>query len=394
MVNSSLLKKRWVVYVRTQGQWSSSPLKVLLVTGSYPPQFCGVGDYSARLASSLVHAGCLVDLLASGKAPREMVGGVGVRREMGDWSIFRLGLFKRILNETSPDLIHFQYPSRGFGWKLLPVLLPLWLRIFRPSLPVVTTLHEFRGSHPLRKLSYLFFTLFSCRVVTPSEGVRKSLESFYPWTKGKTQVVPVGSFLNAVGGGVSKEKGYPLLVFLGFLLPEKGPWEALQALALILPDFPEARLLFASELKDEKPFYRQLAEEARRLSLEDRVVFLGRVEPRALARLLKRADMVLLPFRDGASTRRSTLSSAITLGACVVTTETPDLLPDFRRGGVVLCKPKDPRSLAAAIRSFLRHPKAKTILRKRLPLLQRLFDWKRIAAAHRVLYGNALRGLR
>jgi hypothetical protein len=39
-------------------------VRVILVTGSLPPEACGVGDYTQRLASALADAGQPVELLA------------------------------------------------------------------------------------------------------------------------------------------------------------------------------------------------------------------------------------------------------------------------------------------------------------------------------------------
>jgi len=166
-------------------------MKVLLVVGSYPPSLCGVGDYTARLSERLNPI--RVTLVASGReglsAPANRVR---IRREMGGWRFGDLRRFLGILDEERPDLVHFQYPSRDFGWKLLPVFLPLILAVLRPRQVQVCTIHEFAGIHPLRKIGYLFLTLFSRAVVTPSAEVRRGLSSFYPF--GSVEIGSEGEF--------------------------------------------------------------------------------------------------------------------------------------------------------------------------------------------------------
>jgi glycosyltransferase involved in cell wall biosynthesis len=311
---------------------------------------------------------------------------------MGGWGWGSVSRFFAVLDERRPDLVHFQYPSRGYGWNLAPVLLPLLLAIREPGMPQVVTLHEFEGSNPLRRAAYLFFTLFARAVVAPSRAVRRGLESLFPWVRGKTTVIPVGTFLPAPDRRFRPPPGRPLLVFPGFLLSRKGPREALEAAALLRSSFPRLRLLFASDGDSHAPEARRLRARVRALGLEDNVSFTGRLEPASLAGALSRADLVLLPFHDGASTRRSTLASALSLRRPVATTEGADLLEEFRRGGVLLCRPRDARSLAGAVHAFLTDASVRRRVGSRLPHLAALFDWRRIASAHLALYGEVRGG--
>lgn len=362
-----------------------------MVVGSHPPDLCGVGDYASRLATALFP--CRVTLLTSGRGGSASGGRrTLVRREMGDWGFGEWSRFLARVDEEAPDVVHFQYPSRGFGWKLLPILLPLLLRLVRPHLPQVVTLHEFRGLNPLRQASYFFFTLFARAVVTPSSGVRHDLEDEYRWLRGKTTVIPVGSFLPERGKALSGPVARPLLVFPGFLLERKGPFEALEAAAILSGRFPGLRLVFASEGDSHAAVARRLQALARKRGIASRVDFTGRLTPSELAGWMKRADLVLLPFHDGASTRRSTLASALTLKVPVVTTEGPGLLEEFRHGGVLLARPRDAVSLAGVIETHLKDPGSLRRLREKLPHLAALFDWGRIAAAHRALYERAREG--
>jgi len=85
----------------------------------------------------------------------------------------------------------------------------------------------------------------------------------------------------------------PLLVFLGRLVEEKGPGDALRALGLLRRTHPDARLLLIGEGQD-RPGLEQLAQD---LGVGDAAVFLGWVDPGAVRAHLASADVFVGPSR-------------------------------------------------------------------------------------------------
>lgn len=71
-------------------------VKVLLITGSFPPDVCGTADYTARLCEALQAAGVEARVFC-GK----------------DWRLSRVPSLLREIEETKPDVIHMQYPTTG-----------------------------------------------------------------------------------------------------------------------------------------------------------------------------------------------------------------------------------------------------------------------------------------
>ena len=123
-------------------------MRVLLISGSYPPDACGVGDYTMRLARALAkqpdwEVAVLTGPAASGGAPG------GVTDELpaptvihcpGAWAFSALPRIVTAVRQWAPDVVHFQYPTQGFfGWRL-PALLPALLRCL--GFPSVQTWHE------------------------------------------------------------------------------------------------------------------------------------------------------------------------------------------------------------------------------------------------------------
>lgn len=76
------------------------------MTGSYPPDICGVADYTARLGESLQKAGVYVDIYK------------GRRSGLRDAASITCEL-----RAIGADVLHMQYPATGYGWRLGPQLL-------------------------------------------------------------------------------------------------------------------------------------------------------------------------------------------------------------------------------------------------------------------------------
>lgn len=96
--------------------------RVLMVSGSWPPQVCGVGDYTERLCRELEQGGVDVVRFADD----------GLARPYSPNAVRRA-------DEADCDVVHVQYPTAGYGRSLTPSALPAGIR----SKPVVVTLHEY-----------------------------------------------------------------------------------------------------------------------------------------------------------------------------------------------------------------------------------------------------------
>jgi glycosyltransferase involved in cell wall biosynthesis len=102
---------------------------------------------------------------------------------------------------------------------------------------------------------------------------------------------------------------------------------------------------------------------------------------------LQTADAVVMPFRDGASYRRSSLTSAIDCGAAIVTTTPAVKTPTFRNGkNLLLIPPGDSPALTAALARLYNNPSLQGTLRAGAITLSREFSWPRIVAAYEAFY--------
>ncbi len=117
-------------------------MRVLLITGSFRPMRCGVGDYTCNLAEALAvdpknHVGVLTGI--SGEAKGKSAG-IEIFPVIKNWSLSEAVKVIKIILYWSPDIVHVQYPTQGYGNGLLPWVLPMIS--FLMGKKVVQTWHE------------------------------------------------------------------------------------------------------------------------------------------------------------------------------------------------------------------------------------------------------------
>jgi glycosyltransferase involved in cell wall biosynthesis len=123
---------------------------------------------------------------------------------------------------------------------------------------------------------------------------------------------------------------------------------------------------------------------------ETRIGASGAAEPEVISAELARAHVVLFPFAEGVSSRRTSLMSALSVGAAIVTTEGWCSEPHWRESGAVELVPTDaPMAAVDAVERLLGDAPRRGLLRRRASeLYAERFHVERIAARLRELYAR------
>jgi hypothetical protein len=110
-------------------------MRILIITGSFPPMRCGVGDYTYQLAESLAQGSGLsvVVLTSRAAATPSTPTAFEVFPVMESWDDSEASTIEEVTRKWSPDLVHIQYPTLGYGRGSLPWRLPL--RLYRAGMP-------------------------------------------------------------------------------------------------------------------------------------------------------------------------------------------------------------------------------------------------------------------
>jgi len=406
-------------------------MQVVLLSAEYPPMEGGVGDYTRRLALTLHKEGLEVAVLTSAGAGGLPGDGLEVHPRVRDWGWSCLPAVLRFLRRSRPEVVHLQYQTGAYRMHPAIHFLPEALHRLDPPPALVVTMHDLRLPylfpkagrlrswvvlHLLRRAAAVVVTNGADRGRLRGDGrpARDLLEALPP---GKlptpVALIPLGSSLPATPPGDDRSAWrarlglHPeeaLLGHFGLLHPSKGADLLVEALAGLRRAGRPARLLIVgggsgSTDPGNVPFARNLREKIASEGLEEAVLWRGPCPAEEAAALLRACDLVVLPYRDGASFRRSSLVAALTLGCPVVTTQPQDPAevaleegrPALVDGENAALVPRDDQeALLAAIAALLDAPERRRRLGEAAGRLGQAFRWEEVGRRTAALYRSVV----
>ncbi|MBC8102953.1 MAG: glycosyltransferase family 4 protein [Cytophagales bacterium] len=351
---------------------------VVLLTGSFPPRLCGVGDYTFHLARHLTAQGVPVAVWTrrGETEPRP-----GVFPVIAGWDGAGVRDLVRRLRVARPAVVHLQYERGLFeGSTVVTTLLPELLRGI--GVPLVTTFHSLDGPRSwgrAHRVALLPLLIQSDSIVVCSSRQEKGLCRI-PGIGRKVRRIAVGTGIEPVVGERQRKSDGPIrLVYFGFVWRRRGIETLLRTVAA-LPN-GMATLTIVGGWRGDPDYPQELAQLAERLRVENCVSFTGDLSAAEVSRHLWEADAALLPFPTGASTGRTTLMAAFAHGLPVVTTHDRANLPaEFRDGENLLLAPVgDEAAFLAAVRRVVGDPALRVRLGAGARCLADIFAWSRIA---------------
>ena len=280
----------------------------------------------------------------------------------------------RELDQTSADLIHMQYPTTGYGWKLGPQAIAT-LR------PLVVTLHEASQSHPLRQLSLAPFLLRARHVIFTNQYEQTHISRLAPWILNRSSVIPIGSNLPLVH---VQAKRTETVTCFSIVRPQKGLEDVVEMARLLHQRGSSARVRVIGALMPRwADYFQKLKSGSSGLPI-DWDIGLG---DRALSLALAETSIGYLPFPDGASERRSSLIALLANKACVLTTRGAHT-PDAMRSCVVeVASPAEAVTQALAL---MADPTSADQFGQRAGEYAMQFSWNAISRAHLDVYNQLL----
>ena len=353
-------------------------LRIALV-GPLPPPAGGMANQTRQLAELLRGAGADVTVVQTNAPYRpSWVGRLPVLRALFRLLPYLLGLWRAA---GRSDLFHVMANS-GWSWHLFAapaIRIGAWRRV-----PVVVNYRGGEaGSFLARAHHKVRRTLAggNALLVVPSgflQGVfaRHGIES---------QVVPnivdLTRFRPATG---DRPRGAHLIVVRS-LEPIYDNANAVQALAILRRDHPEARLTIAGS----GPEGPALAALVASLGLQAAVTMTGRLDREEVAALYRQADVAINP--STVDNMPNSVLEALASGVPVVSTDVGGV-PFIVRDGhtALLVPPGNPVAMAAALRRLLDNPElAARLVEAGMAEVGR-YTWARVSTELGAAYSNAL----
>ena len=388
-------------------------MRIGLITGEYPPLHGGVGDFTREVARALAALNHEVAILTSARLSGSISEtGIRVEAVVPNWNRSCWRALAGASRRLGLEVLNIQYEPAAYAMQAGINLFPWWYRRQPRPVPVVTTFHDllvpylFPKAGPLRRKIVEFLARHSQAVIVTNEEDRLALSNLQPPVS-NLQLIPIGSNIRpALPPDFDSRRerarwgarpGDWLAAYFGFLSMSKGGLTLMRAIGLLVRDgLPARLLLIGGRTGASDPTNAGYAAEVDRalgsLGLHERVAFTGYLDPARVTTALAAADVVALPYADGASFRRGSLMAALAHGKAVVTTRPRVRLPDLVDGeNCLLVAPDDASALAAAIRRVMAEPGLRARLEAGALDLSRQFTWDKIAARTAEVYRGVAR---
>ena len=388
-------------------------MRVLFITGEFPPMQGGVGACTQEIARALVALGTEVGVLTSTKA-KFRIQDSGFRIfptiEQWDWSSWRL--FSKTIREFAPDVAHIQYQTGAFAMHPAINFAPRFLK--SPQTKFAVTFHDLRVPYLFPKagcvrdwVTHQLARGCDAVVATNDEDHQQLLALNLK----RLTLIPIGSNVQttqppnyqrtAWRSQLGAREDEALLCYFGFLNASKGGEDLMRALARV----PNAKLLMiggqvgASDPTD-VAYLAKVKSLIAELGLTERVLWTDFTPDEIVTTNFLASDVCVLPYRDGASYRRGTLMAALAHGCAIVTTTadrrpTTDAdssagkLPALQDGiNCLLVPPDNPDALAEAIQRAMASPALRAKIGVGARELAQHFTWDKIARQHLDLYAR------
>lgn len=382
-------------------------MRILLISGRYPPIPCGIGDQTQRLASTLAKRGHQVSIFTSrNTAIPRMTEPEGVRvfREAVSWGDEDRAAIAGAVQRQNAEIVHIQYHANAFRWHPMVTTLPLRLKKMSgpAKLRVVVTPHDLSGPirflpSPVRRAWMLPLLLSSDGIVVTTERFASLLRRL-PLLRREPIHIPLGSSIDVspdadrrvIRKGLGVGENDFFVVRFGFVRnPEIGFFKPLlQAVRLLMSDGRRIKLLFVGS---ENPGGREFVLScSKSLGIANCVFVKGYSAANEVSGYLASADAAAQLYPDGVRGSRSALVAALLHGV-------PTLA--FRAGGVpswlhheeniFLVPSRKPSALAGAFARLMSDPKLREHLSRNAP--KAVSRWERIAEQTEQFYENLMK---
>lgn len=390
-------------------------MRILIISAAFPPMQSGEATNAFYLSQHLADYGFEVHVLTTRRAVENCDPRVKIHPIMRDWSWTAVLRFRRFLRQCSPDAILLMHISWIYHNHPMITFAPTIAKKLFPRVPFVTRFENVFGGSSLslmarllrkgivrwiagKDVDYTFGTLLrdSDRLILLSDRHRAPLPSCFHGETNKVVLIPPPPNMRICprDNGASRQKGRDrlharatdfLIAYLGFIYPKKGVEILLKAFQIVRKERNEARLvLIGGSISSEAPYsinyIKELRDLSRGLGIDEQVTWLGEYKwDDETSVYLHAADVCVLPFENGVHLNNSSFSSAMAHELPVITTRGSMLdQPIIHGENVLLCPPKDPESLADAIKSLMDNPELRRVLaRGARQLAAEWFSWEK-----------------
>ncbi len=327
-----------------------------MIVGSQQARYCGVKNYSERLADALHEAGIHTEVLAA-----------------KSWALADVIKLYKQLKSKRFDIIHIQYPSIGFRGSLVPHLLGL----SGAAKKTLVTIHEVSPLPRTQQLSTRIFSWTTHEILFVSQFEMDCYRSIIGRSR-PFRLIRIGSNIPTFTEGLERDK---TVLYFGQIRPQKGLEDFLSLARLsttktlpfnfvVAGSAPDKHVTYLEELRLEHPSVNWKLD----------------LTPLEVSRLMAQSFAAYLPFPDGAGERRGTLLASLANGLPVISKRGPGSRPLED----IFLSADSPTAAVSHLAELNSQPDWAATMRERGQVFARKFEWSEIALEHKKLYESLL----
>ena len=330
-------------------------MKIAFVSPSFPPDICGVGSYTAKLADSLEGEDVETSLLTA---------------ENTSFNPLRIARVYSRLKKQRPDILHLQYPTQ----KRLSALEALLLFKAAKMLDIKTviTIHEHESFYSRK--SQLRNKLLAKSANAVIVNSQRSYELFK--LQGiESDIIHNGPTIEPDNGKRSETNG-TVLTFFGFIAQHKNTLATIISIKRAYVD-PDVSIRIVGNFNPSDSYHVLVKNQ-----LGPKDDWLSGLNDAEVAKAIGGSTLAVLPFKHGVSEKNSTAISMFHLGVPVITNGP---VPGALKGSVIDAD----ADFGAKVSEVLHNKKQLLQIRDNATsLIEDDFNWKACAARHVQLYGR------
>jgi glycosyltransferase involved in cell wall biosynthesis len=333
-----------------------------ILTGEYPPQPGGVADYTRLVAVGLRSAGDEATVFAPPCDPEKQMdkAGINVVRLQDHFGPRGLVELDRTFARTKVDRVLIQYVPHAFGWKAMNLPFAIWVATrARRLAPVWVMFHEvafpFRWRPPTHAVLGGVTRAMARLVAGAAERIFSTISAWGPLIHRLCPRAKPVEWLPVPSNVPDDPRIEPVRSSPGTVIGHFGTYgpsttELLEPtlISLLRVNDRSATLLGRGGIM----FRERLI--ARYPHLSARLVALGDLAPNELVARMRGCDVLLQPFIDGVSTRRTSAMAGLANGIPLISNlgELSEALWG-RLGCIGLAQSPSPAELSAAVEAVL-----------------------------------------
>jgi len=347
-----------------------------IITPEYPPQSGGVSDYTAQVAQGLAQEGEEVHVWCPGtkeSAEGASEGTVHVHRALGQVTPEDLrNIGEQLDRFPAPRRILVQYVPHGYGRRSMnvPFCTWLWQRATKHGDSVEIMVHEaflnFEGSWRqygaalIHRLMTVILLRGATRIWVSIPECERRWKSYTFGRRVPFQWLPVPSNIRVARDETAIQTIRRRYASEGSLLVGHFGTYGLPVLSVLEPillktahEMPDLPLLLMGRGSQE--FRNRLI--GRHPAFESRLHATGPLNPESLSHHIAACDVMIQPYPDGATTRRTSLMVGLAHGKPIVTTASEVTEPLWAQSAAVGITPSgDADAFVQLLHQLLRDP--------------------------------------